>query len=72
LCGVVPDQRVEISEHGESDRASLFDRPSAVVCDAVALDPDRSPAHPHGLALRCGEPLSDQVCQHVGGEAVGE
>jgi hypothetical protein len=46
--------------------------PPASVGDAVALDPDLSAAHSHGLALRRGEPLADQVGQHVDGEAVGE
>jgi hypothetical protein len=52
--------------------ASLFDRLSAGVRDAVALDPDLSAAHPHGRALRRGEPLADQVGQHVDGETDGE
>src|SRR5260221_14745532 len=50
---------------------SSIARPAGVA-DAVALDPDRSAAHPQGLALRCGEPLADQVGQHVDGEAIGE
>src|SRR6266481_1857115 len=54
------------------DRVSLFNRPPAGVADAVALDPDRSAAHPQGLALRRGEPLADQVGQRVDGEAIGE
>src|SRR5258708_2460053 len=49
-----------------------FDRPPPGVRDAVALDPDLSAAHPHGPALRRGEPLADQVGQHVGVEAIGE
>jgi hypothetical protein len=51
---------------------STFDRPPAGVGDAVALDHDLSAAHPHGLALCRGEPLADQVGQHVDGEAIGE
>src|SRR5260370_29969754 len=50
---------------------SAFDRPTARVRDAVALDADRSASHPHCPALRRGETLADHVCQHVGGEAVG-
>jgi hypothetical protein len=59
-------------ERRESNRVSLFDRPSAGVGDTVALDPDRSAAHPNGLALRRGETLADQVGQHVEGETIGE
>jgi hypothetical protein len=46
LCGVVPDRRIKTGEHGESGGASLFECSSAIVCDAVALDFDRSATHP--------------------------
>jgi hypothetical protein len=51
---------------------SFFDCPPACVSDAVALDPNLSAAHPHGPALRRGEPLADQVGQHIDGETIGE
>jgi hypothetical protein len=52
--------------------ASFFERHPAGIGDAVALDPDLSTAHPQGPVLRRGEPLADQVGQHVDGEAIGE
>jgi hypothetical protein len=72
LCGVAPDQCVKISEHGESDGASLFDRPSAVVRDAAAFDLDPGSAGLHCLVhYRC-EPGEHKSIQHPALESMGD
>jgi hypothetical protein len=51
---------------------STFDRLPAGVRDHHAGKLDLPPAHPHGLAVRRGEPAVDQVGQHFDAEPMGE
>jgi hypothetical protein len=63
---------VPLATRSSAELDLTFEHPPAGIRDAIALDPDVLAAHPQGLALRRGEPLADQVGQHVEGEAIGE
>jgi hypothetical protein len=71
LCGAVPDQRVKISEHGESDRASLFERLPTFARDVVAFNFDRRGARFHHFCHDRRERGEYKPCQHFTPKPVG-